>query len=92
MIQNNNKKKIENKYPDLEEKNLCYICQNATKFETYSEFKTFCKVMHVITWSTAERTSVQVCSDFLQIPQTPEPPPADEYPDFEPETKSFLPE
>lgn len=84
--------------PQAEEKLACDGCTNAVGFALKDDVRFYCKIMHIITWSSKERTAIQVCTDNpdLQALSQPTSNPTheeaglSEYPDFTPDTTPFI--
>lgn len=88
--------------PKIEEALICDGCSNAVASAGTDEVRFYCKIMHIVTWKSSERTSNVVCTDFIPVelplatvaPQQSSHQQAtlEEYPDleeFNPETKPF---
>ena len=92
----------ENIKPKAEEKLVCDGCPNALAFALKDEVRFYCKIMHTITWTSTERTTIVVCTDNiapLENPVAPQQAPShqeatlEEFPDFQefnPYTKPFI--
>jgi hypothetical protein len=84
--------------PEAKEKLACDGCPNAVGFALKDEVRFYCKVMHTITWSTKERTTIQVCTDNPNLQPLSQPTSnaghdevgISDYPDFEPDTTPFI--
>jgi hypothetical protein len=80
--------------PQAEEKLACDGCPNAVGFALKDDLRFYCKVMHTITWSSKERTPIQVCTDnpsLQPLSQLTNETASDlEQSEFEPETTPFV--
>jgi len=92
-------KSIEEKLkPKAEEKLACDGCPNGMGFALKGEVRFYCKIMHTITWTSTERTAIEVCTDnpnLLPLSQPTSNTAHKEvglsgYPDFEPDTTPFI--
>lgn len=45
---------------------VCQICPASLWFTTPKEVKCFCRIMHVISWSTAEPQPVTDCDGYME--------------------------